>query len=310
MATASVTSGLPSMQTVPAAEAGLQCDVVIVNYNAGAWLVRAVRSVIGDAASVIVVDNGSADDSLARLEQSFGQDARLRIIRAGRNLGFSAGCNRGLAESASPLVLFLNPDCRMLPGSLARLKAVLDSEPGAGMVGGFLANPDGSEQLGGRREIPLPGKAFVRAFRLDRLWPGLASFELQTAPLPGAPVPVEAISGALMLVRRSVLDEIGGWDEGYFLHCEDLDLCMRIRQRGWRILFVPDAPVVHEKGACSRARPVFVEWHKHLGMMRFYRKFFRARYPGLLLWMVYGGVCLRFLAVIVWAQIRRVWSAA
>ena len=97
-----------------------------------------------------------------------------------------------------------------------------------------------------------------------------------------------------MLVKWEVLVEVGTWDEKYFLHCEDLDWCMRFRQKGWKILFVPDAPVVHHRGACSRARPIFVEWHKHKGMIRFYRKYFRHQYPGLLMSWVVLGVWLRF----------------
>jgi GT2 family glycosyltransferase len=97
-----------------------------------------------------------------------------------------------------------------------------------------------------------------------------------------------------MLIRREALQDVGSLDEGYFLHCEDLDWCMRFRKKGWKILFVADARVVHHRGVCSRSRPVFVEWHKHKGMMRFYRKHFRHQYPGMLMWLVGTGVWLRF----------------
>jgi hypothetical protein len=114
-------------------------------------------------------------------------------------------------------------------------------------------------------------------------------------PLPDRPVEVEAISGAFMLVRRSALEKVGPLDEGYFLHCEDLDWCMRFKQAGYQILFVPDVVVSHVKGGCSVNRPVFVEWHKHKGMIRFYRKFFRQRYPGVLMGLVFAAVWARFL---------------
>jgi GT2 family glycosyltransferase len=90
------------------------------------------------------------------------------------------------------------------------------------------------------------------------------------------------------------MDDVGRWDEDYFLHCEDLDFSMTLRRHGWKILFVPDARIVHDKGGCSRSRPIFVEWHKHKGMVRFYRKFFRHQYPGMLMWLVWLGVWLRF----------------
>jgi GT2 family glycosyltransferase len=106
-----------------------------------------------------------------------------------------------------------------------------------------------------------------------------------------------------MLVRRTAIDQVGLFDEGYFMHCEDLDWCMRFRLAGWRVVFVPDAVVTHEKGVSSRSRPVFVEWHKHRGMARYYRKFFASRYPLILMpfvmlaiWARFGAVALRHLS--------------
>ena len=117
---------------------------------------------------------------------------------------------------------------------------------------------------------------------------------------------MEAISGALMLVSREAVNDVGLWDEEYFLHCEDLDWCERFRLKGWKILFVPDAPVIHYKGTCSRSRPIFVEWHKHKGMLRFYRKFFRDKYPAVVMWLVGLGVWLRFGAMATYHGFRHV----
>ena len=108
-----------------------------------------------------------------------------------------------------------------------------------------------------------------------------------------------------MLVKRQAVEDVGLWDEGYFLHCEDLDWCMRFRQKGWKILFVPEARITHALGACSRSRRVFVEWHKHKGMVRFYGKFFRHQYPGALMWLVTLGVWLRFGLAAAYLTLRR-----
>ena len=277
------------------------CDVVIVNYNAGKLLSDSVASVLAaGAASAIVVDNGSTDGSLEHLERVTG-NARLAVIRNGRNLGFAAACNVGARASSARRILFLNPDSVLAVDALARMLDVLDRSDAVGMAGGLLCNPDGSEQPGGRRVFPTPKRAFMRAFGLSclaRFFPGMFSdFLLHKEPLPAAPIVVEAISGACMLVKREAMDDVGLWDEGYFLHCEDLDWCMRFRQKGWRVLFVPDARVTHVRGACSRSRPFFVEWHKHHGMLRFYRKFFRCRYSGLLWGFVMIGVYLRLALV-------------
>ena len=111
-----------------------------------------------------------------------------------------------------------------------------------------------------------------------------------------------------MLVKREAIHDFGLMDQGYFLHCEDLDLCMRARAHGWQILFVPDASIVHHKGGCSKERPIFVEWHKHGGMVRFYRKHFRHQYPAGLMELVVVGVWLRFAVIAARKQAAVVWQ--
>lgn len=291
-------------------ESNLQpVSAVIVNYNAGALLIDCVRAALAQAGQVIVVDNDSSDSSMDFLAGQFAAEPRLVMHSTGQNLGFAAGCNLGLGFATQPNWLFLNPDCILDAGSLRRMIEVLDSDTSVGMVGGLLANLDGSEQGGGRRAIPTPWRSFVRAFGLYRFqdrWPKLFfDFHLHKQPLPDRLIEVEAISGACMLVRREAVADVGLWDEAYFLHCEDLDWCMRFRQKGWKILFVPSARVTHALGACSRSRPVFVEWHKHRGMLRFYRKFFRQQYPGALMWLVALGVWLRFGAVAFYRTVQR-----
>lgn len=283
-------------QTFP----GAACEVVIVNYNAGPILTEAVRAMLPcpSVREVIVVDNRSQDGSIEHLESALPGETRLRVIRNSGNLGFAAGCNTAMAFFQSPYQLFINPDCLVDPLSIGEMIGTLELNPDAGMAGPLLVNTDGSEQSGGRRGVPTPWRSFVRAFGLSRFsdrYPRLFSdFLMHKEPLPDRPIDIEAISGACMLVRNRALLEVGPLDAGYFMHCEDLDWCMRFRQRGWKILFVPEARVVHYLGACSRSRPIFVEWHKHKGMMRFYRKFFRHQYPGVLMWLVALGVWLRF----------------
>ena len=288
--------------------------VIVVNYNAGAVLKTCVGSVLQQVGQVVVVDNASSDNSLERLRAAFGDDKRLKIVCSPKNLGFAAGCNIGARIAKNGYFLFLNPDCWLSDGALGHLVAALQAQPEAGMAGGLLLDPDGNEQRGGRRAIPTPRRAFARAFGLSRLMrraPGGAftDFDLHRLPLPQRPIAVDAISGACMLVRREALDAVGLLDEGYFLHCEDLDWCMRFRRKGWQVLFVPDARVVHAKGTCSHSRPVFVEWHKHRGMMRFYRKFFRRQYSGALMVLVAAGVWVHFLVVAGFHVVdKRKWS--
>ncbi|MDP3330447.1 MAG: glycosyltransferase family 2 protein [Methylococcaceae bacterium] len=286
------------------------CDVVIVNYNAGKLLSECVFSVfMAGVTSAIVVDNGSEDGSLERLERDV-RNEQLSIIRNDKNLGFAAGCNIGARASSSGTILFLNPDSVLATDALAQMLSVLQSSPDVGMVGGLLCNPDGSEQPGGRRVFPTPKRAFMRAFGLSRLSKFLpeffSDFLMHKEPLPTKPIEVEAISGACMLVKREAMDDVGLWDDDYFLHCEDLDWCMRFKLKAWKVMFVPGAKVTHAWGACSRSRPIFVEWHKHKGMMRFYRKFFKHQYPGVLMCLVAAGIWLRFSLVVAYYTTKRV----
>ena len=296
-------------------------DAVIVNYNAGTLLGRCVAALAAspDIRQIVVSDNGSIDGSLEALRPVAAEAggecrgaSRLTLQENRANLGFGRACNRGYALTRSPYVLFINPDCIVSEHAVARLLAHLDAHPQTGMAGPLILNPDGSEQVGARRVTPTPGRAFARAFgltRLSRAFPRLfPDFLLNEAPLPESPLAVDAISGACMLVRRTAVEQVGLFDEGYFMHCEDLDWCMRFRLAGWQIDFVPDAVVTHDKGFSSRSRPVFVEWHKHAGMVRYYRKFFRDRYPVWLAPLVTTAVWARFGIVATGHSVRRLAS--
>ena len=257
-------------------------SAIIVNYNAGLILNEAVNSLLGSdsVAQVIIVDNGSTDHSMDEIERLAVSQLRLKCIRNNKNLGFAKACNIAIAAAGeNDYFLFLNPDCLVDNATLETLLASMESSPEAGMAGPLILNPNGTEQAGGRRTVPTPWRSFIRAFGLSRFrerYPRLFSdFLLHQQPRPDGSIEVEAISGSCMLVKRDASLDVGPLDNGYFLHCEDLDWCMRFRRRGWKIMFVPDARVIHHKGTCSKKRPIFVEWHKHKGMMRFCSKFFR-----------------------------------
>jgi len=285
--------------------------IIIVNYNAGNKLACAVASVLECRAlrEVLVVDNASKDDSLKAVLEIARDDARISILRNDQNEGFAAACNRGMKAAGSDYLMILNPDCVVEAGAIETLLQFMEQAPGVGMAGPLLLNPDGTEQAGCRRTVPTPWRSFVRVFNLSFLkdrYPRLFSdFTLNNDPLPVKPVEMEAISGACMLVKREAVEDVGPMDDKYFMHCEDLDWCMRFRQRGFSIMFVPAARVVHYQGTCSKDRKLFVEWHKHKGMIRFYRKFFRHQYPGVLRWLVEAGVWLRFAALAVGHILKR-----
>lgn len=294
-------------QSIPSGQNDV--SVVIVNYNAGELLTTCVYRALEQARQIIVVDNASSDSSLEMMLERFNSSKNLKIMRVDRNIGYAAGCNVGLAEATQSHVLFLNPDCLLGRQAIPDMLAVIRGDEKIGMVGGRLVNPDGTEQRGSRRSIPTPWRSFVFTFGLKRFehrWPRLFSdFNLNGHHLPNAPVEVEAISGALMLMKKKAIEDVGIWDEKYFLHCEDLDMCMRFRRKGWKIVFVPGVSAVHYQGTCSASSNLFVEWHKHRSMNIFYKKFFSHQYPGILMWLVKAAVWLHFSAVGVSHILRR-----
>ncbi len=274
-------------------------SVIVVNYNAAHLLAACARAVLANPVNLelLVVDNASKDHSLAALRQHHGDDPRLCIQENQENLGFAGAANQMLARARGDYLLFLNPDCLLPPTALAEFRQVMDAHPEAGLAGPLVRNPDGSEQASSRRGIPDPRRALVRVLHLSKLFPGhptCRDFVLGGQPLPDEPVALEGISGACMFARRQALEVVGPMDEAYFLHCEDLDWFMRFHAQNWQILFIPSIEVVHQQSFCSRREPLKVLWYKHRGMVRFYRKFFRKRYPRPLSWAVTLAVWTRF----------------
>jgi GT2 family glycosyltransferase len=275
-------------------------SVVIVNFNAGDLLTRTIgclkAAVVDRALEIIVVDNASRDGSTQGL-LDYATDRRpITLIANARNLGFATACNQGAALARGEHLLFLNPDCAVTPEAIAVTLEALEAAPRAAMAGCLLLNEDGSEQRGCRRRIPDLSHAWAHVSGLSRWFPRrFADFNEAGSPLPDAPVAVEAISGAFMLIKRRAFEAVGRWDEAYFLHCEDLDLCQRVRDHGHEVLFVPAARAVHRQGASSRDRLVRVEWHKHWGMWRFYRKFQADERAAMVSGLVGLGIGSRFL---------------
>lgn len=251
-------------------------SIIIVNYNCGSLLVDNVTRLLGlrdGTCEIIVVDNASDDGSIEAVAQLPSRDTALRVVRNNRNRGFAAACNQGVRQSQGTVLLFLNPDCVVDSDAIRLTHDALAASPDIAMAGALILNPDGSEQRGCRRRAPDFHASVLHLTGLSRLFPQhFQDFNATGQPLPAEPTDVEAISGAFMMVKRSALAAVGYWDEGYFLHVEDLDLCQRLRDQGYRIVFVPQARVTHAHGGCSSRHPVRVEWYKHRGMWRYYLK--------------------------------------
>ena len=249
-------------------------SVIIVNFNAGGALAHTLRSLdIGLAEfdwHAVVVDNASTDGS-DRAAESAGP--RVRLIRQDRNVGFARGMNAGLAATAAPLALLLNPDCSLRPGAVAVLERTLDLHRDTGVAGPRILNPDGSIQESARGDPNLLTGLFGRTTLLSRAVPNLGVVRRNLAARRAVDEGVESaivdwISGACMLARREALAAVGGFDERYFLYWEDADLCRRLRGAGWTARYVPAAAVVHRVGGSSHTVP-------HLAIRAFHESAYR-----------------------------------
>ncbi len=286
-------------------------SVIIVNYNAGHYLLDAVQSVLAQTRvdlEVIVVDNASTDDSLAAVRALSSDKRTITIVEIGYNSGFAHGCNAGLKAASGRHILFLNPDCVLSANSVSRLSRFLEKNAKASMVGPLILGPDGREQAGCRRDLPSPFQVGCVLLGIHKLLPNhprFRHFNHTQRPLPKGATIVQAVSGACMMVRAADLKKFGAFDESYFLHFEDIDLCLRLTQDGRDIFFLPTVEVLHHKGVSSQHRPVFVNWHKHRSLIRFFRKNFWEFYPKAVLAGLSAIIYLHFLATVPLALLPR-----
>ena len=223
-------------------------DVVVVAYNSSEHLRGCVEAlVVVDGVTVLVVDNASPDNSVETI-----CDLPLQVIELAQNGGFAHGCNAGWRAGTGDYVLFLNPDARIERGSLEELSRLLDESPEIGGVAPLIRQDDGSIEYSLRR-YPRLRSTYAQALFLHRVFPSAGWTdelvrEAGAYEQPGSP---NWVSGAAIMVRRSVLEEIGGWDDAFFMYCEDIDLCKRMWDAGHELRFEPDASVSHAGGASA-----------------------------------------------------------
>lgn len=288
----------------------MSIDTIIVNYNAGDTLQRCVNAVHSGTkhSRIFVVDNASDDGSAERLRNLYGDHSGIEFLFNPANLGFARAVNPVARRSTADWILVLNPDCIVEVDTLERLHSAILRAPRAALAGPAVRDENGRMQRATVRRFPTPWKSLVTAsglWRLGRWLPFFTGVEVDTTQLGREAEPCEAVSGACMLIRRQALEEVGYLDENYTLHCEDLDLMYRLKLGGWQCLYVPRAGCIHYQGMSSRRRPGWVHFQKHLGMVRFFRKFQAGSTFLPLRWLVYAGIWFRFVVLWPLVLIRR-----
>ncbi|MGB7054725.1 MAG: glycosyltransferase, partial [bacterium] len=256
-------------------------SVVIVNYNVKACLEQCLIAIERARGAlnveIFVVDNASVDGSQAMVKKRFPY---VSLIENNRNVGFSTANNQAIEKSQGEYILILNPDTLIQEDTLVILKKYLDENPMVGAVGCKLLNPDGSYQINSRRSFPTPWVAFARIVGLSKMFPKSRLFGQYNLTYldPNTETEVDVLSGSLMVLRRRALDQVGYFDEDYFMYGEDIDLSYRIKKAGWKIIYTPATKAIHYKGESTKKSEFSAITRFYSTMLIFIRKHFGGRY--------------------------------
>jgi N-acetylglucosaminyl-diphospho-decaprenol L-rhamnosyltransferase len=249
--------------------------VIMVVFRTGPALAESIADVLQEPLvdEFVIVDNGSTAEEERFQDEAAAADPRVKVLRGHGNVGFARGCNMGAEAAHGRVLIVLNPDAFLQEGCVQALVDAVDSEPSPRLVGARVLNIDGTEQRGARRGEVTPVTTLLSLTRLSHAVRYFERFEIhhERDPDPGQLLAVPTISGACFAMTHDDYSAMGGFDEGYFLHVEDVDLCWRMRQSGGRVLFAPSARVVH-LGSTSHTSPLKVEFFKGLGLVRYFRK--------------------------------------
>ncbi len=268
-------------------------DVVIVSYRSKGLLRECLRSLRDHPASggmtVRMVDNASADGTAEMVRLEFPE---VILSVEPRNVGFAAASNIAIRAGSAPYVLCLNPDTQMTPGALDRMVGLMEERIKLGISGCRLVLRNGSFDYAAKRSFPTPVSALGHFTGIGRQRDSGVLAAYRAPDVESGPV--DAVNGAFMLMRRSALEEVGLFDEGYWMYMEDLDLCYRFAEAGWVTWYEPSVTVIHVKaGSSGPVRSPRLNYAFHYGMYRFYRKHYAATRGALTSAIIYLGIAVK-----------------
>lgn len=276
----------------------MQLSIIIVSYNTRELLKKCIQSIYmtyqKDDLEVMVVDNGSSDGSPAMVREKFGD---VILFESGENLGFAKANNIAIRQSRGRYVLLLNPDTVVLGNCLQKSIAYMEEQIDIGAMGCKVTMPDGKLDLACRRSFPTPEVSFYRMTGLSKLCPNNRRFAQYNLTFldENETYEVDSIVGAFMLIRREVIDQVGLLDEDYFMYGEDIDWCYRIKQAGWKVVYYPEAEIIHYKGASGGKRNPKVIYQFYRAMYLFYEKHYRSEYSIVTTTLIYSGITIKLI---------------
>ncbi|MFW5942582.1 MAG: glycosyltransferase family 2 protein [Chloroflexota bacterium] len=261
------------MGGAPSAES-VDLSIIIVSWNVRQLLQQCLLSIAADRSGlvlqVIVVDAASADGTPEMVREQFPW---VHLIACEDNVGFPRGNNLGLKESRGRYVLLLNPDTRVIGGALLTMTDYLHANPTVGVVGPQLLYPDGEIQSS-RRRFPTLLTAFFESTWLEPWAPRSVLNHYRVAEIDAGIIQdVDWVMGAALMTRQKVVQQVGPLDEAYFMYSEELDWCRRMRACGWRVVYLPQAQVIHYEGKSSEQAVTARHINFQRAKLRYYRKY-------------------------------------
>lgn len=285
----------------------MDISIIIVSYNTKDFLNRCLKSIYKSDFKkinyeIVVVDNASSDGTVQFIRKNF---PKIKLIENKDNFGFSKACNQGVRDSSGKYLLFLNPDTEVDKNTVSYMISFMEKNKDVGASTCFVKLPSGKLDDGAHRGFPTPWNSFSYFSGLSKLFPQsklFSGYTLGHLDLSNAHE-VDAVVGAFMMVRRSAGDDVKWWDEDYFFYGEDIDFCFKLKEKGWKIYFVPIVSVLHHKGVSGGIKKhsnhistadyqtKIIATNARFNAMRiFYRKHYEDKYPKPLTWLVFLAI--------------------
>lgn len=278
----------------------MDLSIIIVNYNTRDLTNQTIDSIIKHTENIdyeiIVVDNSSDKN-----QQCMYKNEQVKILPDIDNHGFGHACNVGAKASKGELLLFLNSDTLINDNSLMKCVQYMKNNQSIGVLGARILLRDGTLDHGCKRGFPTPSAAFYYYAGLDKKYPASRKFGAyrQTFLCETETNEVDSVSGAFLMVSKELFENINGFDEAFFMYGEDLDLCYRVKEKGYKIIYYPEAVITHLKGQSGLHKSSkIVIYHFYNAMILFYDKHYRNKYNFIITMMVYGAVNIKYLLTV------------
>ena len=282
----------------------MDLSIIIVNFNTKVLTTQTVNSIISSTSNldyeVIVVDN-----STNKNEYFDHKDSRVKVLAKVENKGFGHACNIGFNVAIGRYILFLNSDTIMEKGTLEKAVEYMDKNRDIGCLGIKTLLGDGSFDHGCKRGFPTPFNSFCYVLKLDKIFPKVKKFGGYTLNYLGQDKTndVDSVSGAFMLIPKSVLSKVGLFDESIFMYGEDIDLCYRIKLANYRVVYYADVKMTHLKGQSGlHTKSKEVIKHFHNGIKRFYDMYYKEKYPTVVTLFMYSAIYIRYIITLIRAK--------